>query len=309
MPLPRAPGAERLRTVNVYLVGGRDHWCLVDTGMHSETASQALQAALQEVGLGWKDLEVAAISHFHPDHYGMSALVRERTRAELLAHREDLEHIFRGLWSEEAPEFLVRHGGLLLEKAYRSLFTAAAYRPTVPDRFVRDGEILDLGGRLLEILHTPGHSPGHCCFLLPAERILITQDHLLPKITPHVGLVPWGPPNPLGDYLDSLRKLAEREPRLALPGHGDPFPDPVRRIRQLERHHSYRLLATVDALGRRPQTAMAIVPAIFGNLPPLHRLAALSETLAHLAFAESRGMVTRHQQEGLTLWLRVDPKV
>ena len=78
--------------------------------------------------------------------------------------------------------------------------------------------------------------------------MLIAGDHLLPRITPAVGLYPESRPDPLGDYIASLERVAELAPRLALPGHGDPIDDPAGRAREIVEHHRARLEETEAAL-------------------------------------------------------------
>ena len=62
-----------------------------------------------------------------------------------------------------------------------------------PDKYLADGDIIPVGDRKLEVIWTPGHAPGHCVIYLRKEKVLIVGDHLLPKITPHVGLYPSSP--------------------------------------------------------------------------------------------------------------------
>ena len=73
------------------------------------------------------------------------------------------------------------------------------YNPLpVPDKYLSDGDIIPVGDRKLEVIWTPGHAPGHCVIYLREEQVLIVGDHLLPKITPHVGLYPDATGDPLG---------------------------------------------------------------------------------------------------------------
>ena len=62
-----------------------------------------------------------------------------------------------------------------------------------PDKYLSDGDIISVGDRKLEVIWTPGHAPGHCVIYLREEKVLIVGDHLLPKITPHVGIYPSSP--------------------------------------------------------------------------------------------------------------------
>ncbi|TMA52614.1 MAG: MBL fold metallo-hydrolase, partial [Deltaproteobacteria bacterium] len=78
-------------------------------------------------------------------------------------------------------------------------YFGALYAPVQPDHFLHDGDTIHIGNRELVVVWTPGHTPGHCCFYFPADKVLIVGDHLLPKITPHVGVYFTGPDNPLQD--------------------------------------------------------------------------------------------------------------
>ena len=81
---------------------------------------------------------------------------------------------------------------------------------------------------------------------------MIAGDHLLPGITPAVGLYPEARPDPLGDYLQSLERTVRLSPRLALPGHGEPIGEPVTRAQELIEHHRNRLDATAALEVRQP---------------------------------------------------------
>ena len=82
-----------------------------------------------------------------------------------------------------------------------------------------------------EVLAFPGHADGQLC--LHRDGVLIAADHVLQPISPAVGLYPESRPDPLGDYLESLERVIELAPRIALPGHGEPIPDPAERARQM----------------------------------------------------------------------------
>src|SRR5207247_8316774 len=105
------------------------------------------------------------------------------------------------------------------------------------------------------VVWTPGHTPGHCCLLLLPERVLFVGDHLLPKITPHVGLWPGGPENPLGDFLASMDKIQGVDARLVCPAHGAVYEDHRRRARQLIDFHRVRQLAKLVLIRRRTRPA------------------------------------------------------
>jgi glyoxylase-like metal-dependent hydrolase (beta-lactamase superfamily II) len=127
----------------------------------------------------------------------------------------------------------------------------------------------------------PGHADGHLG--LVRDGVLVAGDHLLPTISPAVGLYPDSRPDPLGDYLDSLERTADLGLRLALPGHGEPIDDPSARSRALIEHHRNRLDATAEALVGGPKTGFDVSYALFGaELAPAARRFAVAETLSHL---------------------------
>ena len=306
VPLPNVPGAEHLGLVNCYLLGGGDRWALVDTGMTTDEALVALEAGFQAAGLRWRDLDLVLITHHHPDHYGMSSRIREMTDAEVMIHRREVEVLYTAVWGGYTPGgMLAEHGGPKLDFPSTMFIQMPGFEPAPADQYLVDDQVIELGGRDLRVLHTPGHAPGHCCFEVRQESVVLTGDHILPKITPHVGLYPGGDENPLGDYLDSLKRIAEEGFRHAFPAHQEPFLDPATRVGRIVRHHEYRVLSIVDALGKDPRTAWEIVPEVFGELPQFHVFAALFETLAHLVLAEKQGKVAREESDGVVRWRRL----
>ena len=156
-----------------------------------------------------------------------------------------------------------------------------AARPLI--RFAADPVRLREGDRIdgWEVVGTPGHADGHICLL--RDGILVAGDHLLPDITPAVGLYPDGRPDPLGDYLASLERTIALAPGFALPGHGEPIRDPAARARTLLEHHAERLDGADAALERAPRTGYEVSLRLFGDdLAPSQRRFAVAESLSHL---------------------------
>ena len=116
------------------------------------------------------------------------------------------------------------------------------------------------------MIATPGHADGHLC--LVRDGVLIAGDHVLPTISPAVGLYPDSRPDPLADYLRSLEETAALDLRVALPGHGEPVEDPGRPLRELIEHHRRRLddPSRRSATGRGPATRSR--SACFQTSPP-----------------------------------------
>ncbi|QGG93726.1 MBL fold metallo-hydrolase [Actinomarinicola tropica] len=117
-------------------------------------------------------------------------------------------------------------------------------RPT--DR-VEDADHLELGGRRWVAMHTPGHTNDHLCLFDPDAGVLISGDHVLPTITPHIsgtGVIV----DPLAEFFRSLERVGELDGvRTVLPAHGLEFHDLAGRAEAITRHHQERLQLLRDA--------------------------------------------------------------
>jgi glyoxylase-like metal-dependent hydrolase (beta-lactamase superfamily II) len=303
---PVAPGVRRLRLpipfpmrwVNVYVLGdGRDP-ALVDAGYPVPEARALLREALDRAGLRPR---VLILTHAHPDHFGLAADFAQELGCEVWMEARELEasrayQPTSALWDRLAAQFA--EAGLPPERVEETVRSGkriwAATRPPQVSRLLRADEELELGGRRWRVLVTPGHAPGHVCLLDPQSGTLVAGDHLLPKITPNIGLWPAGSEDPLDDFLRSLAALRPLPVRRVLPGHGDPYDTFGERVRELVEHHRERLQTVLRALQEGPQTAYGVCVALFGDGLDSHNLRfAVVETLSHLAYLERRGRVRR----------------
>jgi glyoxylase-like metal-dependent hydrolase (beta-lactamase superfamily II) len=300
MPLPMRPGH-----VHSYLLGGEDGWTLVDTGLGLPDARERWAAELAQL-----EAPVARvmITHFHPDHVGAATDLAELTGAPVLEGELDFEQCRlvwgNERWSERLADWFHRHGvppGVTEEL----IGQGALYRPFIrfhPEpQLVHAGDSID--GWCAEA--APGHADGQ--LVLHRNDVLVAADHLLDPITPTVGLWPASRPDPLGDYLEALQRTIELEPRLALPGHGEPIEDPVGRARALIEHHRDRLDETQRALDGEPRTGYALSFAVFGaELKPAARRFAVAETLSHLERLVREGGARRREDDGMVAYTRAD---
>jgi glyoxylase-like metal-dependent hydrolase (beta-lactamase superfamily II) len=157
------------------------------------------------------------------------------------------------------------------------------------------------------VIHTPGHSRSHICLWSATDRILISGDHLLPTITPHIDFKRGLEEDPLGEFLDSLAVIERLDPALVLPGHGRPFDGGAERARVVARHHDRRLGAIVQVIRNEPRTANEITDEIFGtSLLHFERRLALGEALAHLVYLRRRGEIERvRRDDGVYVYRKV----
>ena len=275
-------------------------WTIVDTGLGLPDAGERWSQVLHGLDA---PVERILITHFHPDHVGAAADVAGLTGAPVHQGAQDYEQCVR-TWGEQTespmPTYLREHGTPEAE-VESFLEEGRAFGKLV--RFVRDPELLAAGDGVdgWKVLHLPGHADGHLAFL--RDGILVAGDTLLGSITPNVGLYPESRPDPLGDYLVSLERIAELEPRLALPGHGDPIHDPAGRARELIAHHMERLEQTTAALDGEPRTAYDVSLTLFSEpLSPTLRRFALAETRAHLEYLVQRDRARRDDDDQRVLY-------
>ena len=129
--------------------------------------------------------------------------------------------------------------------------------------------------------------------------MLVGGDTLLGKISPAVGLYPESRPDPLGDYLDTLRRLIELGPTVVYPGHGEPVEDPAGRARELLEHHRRRLADAEAALDNEGRTGFELSHVLFPNATaPQQRRFAVAETLSHLERLVVEGRARRARSVG-----------
>jgi glyoxylase-like metal-dependent hydrolase (beta-lactamase superfamily II) len=274
LPLPMGP-----KHVHAYLLEEPDGWTLVDCGLALPDADETFAQLAREVSVSR-----IVITHMHPDHVGGAAQARDATGATVYEGELDYAqcvHVWGNPeWPRVIAAWFLRAG--VPERVANELIEAGfAYAPFI--RYADDPVPLRAGDRIggWAVVETPGHADGHLC--LVRDRVVIAGDHVLPRITPAVGLYPDSRPDPLGDYMGSLERIARLDARLALPGHGDPIEEPAVRCREIVEHHRRRLEQTAAALGADGRTAYTVSYALFGDdLAPPARRFAVAETLSHL---------------------------
>jgi glyoxylase-like metal-dependent hydrolase (beta-lactamase superfamily II) len=284
LPIPFEDGL-----VNVFLFPDGGETDLLDCGMNIEESVEAIRAAVRQVGA--KRIRRLVVTHIHPDHYGAAGVFAGEGLADLYLHRLEVPLVypryvdFEDLVSEVRTYLLVNgvpaDEAEVLSNSQRAL--SQIVKPAVPAVQLDGAETIELGRRRLRVEWTPGHSPGHVCLYDETDKVLFAGDHVLPELSPNIGLHPQSTPDPLHEYLDGLRRMAAYEPRLILPAHGRPFTDAARRVAELTAHHKKRMgqIEAIVAGGER--TAWDVALELWGPRENLYeKRLALQEGLAHL---------------------------
>jgi glyoxylase-like metal-dependent hydrolase (beta-lactamase superfamily II) len=302
--------------VNCYLLDDANGVALVDPGLPGPRPYRWLKAGLKRAGVRLKDVHTVVVTHSHPDHFGAAGRLRAEVGAEVVTHRnfrlwwdrtdEDRDFVESveqadenaALLSEQVvvpssrsgPDAPTPWGGERFKFPLRKKISYEAMRrgwggrffsTPRPSRRVDDGEVLRLAGRELVAVHTPGHTVDHLCLFDPDSGLMISGDHILPTITPHIsGLGPTT--DPLTSYFESLDRSAEMQGvTLVLPAHGLHFTDLAGRARAIRAHHEERLDILRDASDDLPH---GTVPDYMRRLFKERAWGPMaeSETFAHL---------------------------
>jgi glyoxylase-like metal-dependent hydrolase (beta-lactamase superfamily II) len=211
------PHVDPFLRANLYLVRGRDRDALVDSG----NGIASLRAELEDL---FERPVVAIATHRHFDHVGGL-----HEFEEVVVHRADAEAVatgegFASLRIEDyPPEELSGYEPptSLLTALPRAGYDPGAYRvePVTPTRIVEEGDVVDLGGRRLEVLHLPGHTPGEIGLWDEDAAALFSGDCVYESGI----LLDELPESNPADYARSMRRLRDVPARIVHGGHDDAF--------------------------------------------------------------------------------------
>lgn len=303
---PVAPGVHRiplplpfdgLDAVNCYVFEGPSGLILVDPGWAMPETERTVRDGLRELGHDLGDIAVCVATHHHWDHYTQAYRWRDTLGTELWIGREERHSITE--FAGDTRRFphhvalLTRCGaGELAQRVAEG--TVAGHERDIPygapDRWLHDGERIAVEGGSVEVVETPGHTRGHIVLHHPEAGVLLSGDHILPRITPSLGFE-WSPePQPLRSFLASLEAMLALPDAVVLPAHGPELASTHARVREQIQHHDERLAEVLDLLGHGAETAFEVALALpwtrrrraLSDLPLDHQMIAVSEISAHL---------------------------
>lgn len=319
-----------LAHINCYAIEDGNGFALVDPGLPGKPSWKSLMARLKSAGIPKERIHTILITHSHPDHFGNAGKLAEEADAAIVTHSafqlmykpfhvchladcDDLDHVHADADQERLPDadqlqtFGMKTPWGSENWDPRRQMSAKARKGTefladngwsypIPQRRVRHNEAIRLGDRDWFAIHTPGHTLDHLCLYDPEHGTLVSGDHILPTITPHISGIATGR-DPLGSFFASLDRCAALPSvKKVLPAHGHPFDDVVQRVEDIKEHHAERLrvLARVSqAVGETTVTEYShylFRQEVWGSM-------AESETYAHLEHLAVNGRADKRYDE------------
>lgn len=237
---------------NAYVFGAGE-LAVVDPGSHDPGEQEALAHELEARLAAGARLRAVLLTHHHADHTSGAPALAARFRAPVWAHRETARRL-----------------------------------PFAVARELADGDLIDLGERRLRCVFTPGHAPGHLCFLEEETGWMAAGD-----MVASVGTILVDPSEgDMRQYLASLERMAALAPRVLLPAHGAPIADPAGKIAEYVRHRLWREERVAAALAARGRaTARDLVPVVYADVAPAIYPIAERSLLAHLVKLAAEGRI------------------
>jgi len=257
--LAHNPSAFTYYGTQTYLIGEREV-AVIDPGPDLGEHVGALVAAIGE-----RKLVAILCTHTHRDHSPASRELAKRTGAPIIG----------------CAPLALDTVGPRADAAFDGDYT--------PDRILEDGDSIEVDGRTVTAVATPGHTSNHLCFAY--GDVLFTGDHVMGWSTTVV--VP--PDGEMAAYLTSLDKLRQREDRIYYPAHGPAVDKPQRYVRSLIVHRMQREKQILRLVGERARDIPDIVENAYPGLDPRLTNAAGGSVYAHLLDLEGRGLVERDE--------------
>ena len=316
--------------VSLYLFTIKDKLVLIDAGYSTKYWQKAFFKALKDLKINLGDIDYCIITHEHPDHTGLvTELKRANPDIKICIHEtaHELAKLRKKLSENTNLEEKIKERGQLLisyglKKEEVDLMMQRFGTGGMKFEYIEPDLLLNNDDRIidgeLQIVHSPGHSVGHICIYYPNKNILFSGDHILSKITPHLGtlVIPGAEEfnkknnyeNILEHYLRSLDRIDELNSRIILPGHEQIIYDPHKRITAIKNHHQNRLYEISKIIENNPITPLQIALHHFGDdLDLMNQILAISETLVHLDYLEIQNKVHKTEKDGLLLYWSENP--
>ena len=243
-----------------YLIG-TDEVAVIDPGPDLPEHLDALEQAI-----GRRPVAAIMCTHTHRDHSPAARPLSERTGAPVIG----------------CAPLALETVGPRADASFDGDYS--------PDRILQDGEQLDVDGKPVIAVATPGHTSNHLCFSY--RGALFSGDHVMGWSTTVV--VP--PDGDMAAYMESLDDLRKRDDRIYYPAHGPAVTNPQQYVRHLVGHRMQREKQILALVAEKPRPIPDIVANAYPGLDPRLTAAAAGSVYAHLLDLERRGLVQQQDE-------------
>ncbi len=298
VPLPNSP----LKELNSYVIKADDRNLIIDTGFNRTACFEAMQEGIHALDIDLSRTDFL-ITHMHADHSGLVTRLATETSAIYFSRIDAQVYLDEGIW-----ESMIDYAGINgfpADELIKALQNHPGFKysaKTIPAlTLIGDNDLIEIGNYRFQCISTPGHTQGHICLYETEKKVLISGDHILFDITPHIES--WSyQVNSLRNYIDSLDKVYDLPVDIVLPGHRSFFSDLKGRIDELKQHHKDRADEVVDVMGKETKTAYEIAAGMTWDIdcetwelfPIAQKWFATGEAIAHLRFLESEERIHRN---------------
>ncbi len=303
MPLPFA-----LDHINLWVLEDAEGWVLVDSGFDSALTQQHWAGLFQTVFKDKRPVKLIC-THHHPDHMGLAGWLTKTYGIRLTTTQKEWDafHQWSRLTSSDVIDVLrtyYQEGGVPIKRQESDLerrkgLVSRARVELEGFDLLKDEDEIRVDGRSWQVNIGTGHAPELAALHRADDKVLISGDQVLPKISPNVSVMPFDlDADPLKDFLDSLDRFRTLPvDTLVLPSHKLPFYGLHDRIDALKSHHMDRLDDALKAC-KVPVTAAEATTVLFPRALNDHQyFFALGETFAHLNYLWHAGHIARSGSE------------
>lgn len=307
------PTPYRSGPANAYLIKNSP-LTLIDPGPETVEALNSLKEGLLSLDVAVKDIERVVVTHYHSDHSGLAAWLMKESQARVVIHKLEIRKLTPAYsYYQERLPFLIESGLPAGELNEILQDRDPVVKPVLPPSFIDavvGGEVLHFAdGGSLRVLHMPGHTSGHICLYNPVGRELFAGDFLLKHITPNPVMEADYPDfsrrNPaLKQYLAGLKRIANMDVRICLPGHGENIDDCRSLVERYLEHHRQRLEVLQNILVRKKMNAYQLMRQLYPKIKGFQAFLGISEVFAHLDYLQETGRITRERRKGIAIYYR-----
>lgn len=313
---------EGLNFVCMYLLKIDGSNVLIDGGLNLGDWKNKFFSALEKFNISVKNIDYCIVTHDHIDHIGLIKILKHKNpNMQILMHKITHELIkwdtdvkneaeVKRIAVELADQMMTY--GMSEEQGEKIVHFYTNWRKMTPyhkpDRILNDNDEILFDSNKLKIIWTPGHAAGHICIFDVNNRYLFSGDHILSRITPHIGSFMLNPllkkeydlTNILDYYLTSLDKIDKLDAKIIFPAHQEVIYNPHERISEIKKHHDNRLYEISNVIKNNPLTPFRVSQIHFGEkLSDINTLLGISEVISHLIYLEVQGKVQRFEKNGV----------